>query len=109
MRASFRGNRQCSREHFDRFVSPSYHSKGRTRPTPRGETPTAYIPSRSRSIVRSVPITDDDIRRFQAIWREEFEEDITADEARAHIGRLDALYLMLLRPLPEESRDTQNP
>jgi hypothetical protein len=76
---------------------------------PRGETPTAYIPLRSRRIVFSVPITDDDIRRFQAIWREEFEEDITADEARAHIGRLDALYLMLLRPLPKpsESEDTQ--
>jgi hypothetical protein len=54
-----------------------------------------------------VPITDDDIRRFQAIWREEFEEDITADEAREHIARLDALYVMLLRPLPEESADTQ--
>jgi hypothetical protein len=56
-----------------------------------------------------VPITDDDIRRFQAIWREEFEEDITTDETREHIARLDALYVMLLRPLPEssESEDTQ--
>jgi hypothetical protein len=44
-----------------------------------------------------VRITDDDIRRFQAIWLKEFEEEITVDEAREHIGRLDALYLMLAR------------
>lgn len=42
-------------------------------------------------------ITDDDIRRFQEIWREEFEEEITADAAREHIARLDALYLLLYR------------
>jgi hypothetical protein len=44
-----------------------------------------------------VRITDDDICRFQAIWLEEFEEEITVDEAREHICRLDALYLMLAR------------
>lgn len=55
-----------------------------------------------------MPITDDDIRRFQEIWREEFEEDIQADEARAHIARLDALYLILLRPLPDR-RDASTP
>ncbi|HEX4961375.1 MAG TPA: hypothetical protein VF173_11090 [Thermoanaerobaculia bacterium] len=62
-------------------------------------------------------ITDDDIRRFQEIWREEFEEDIGTDEAREHITRLDALYLLLARPRPKEgqepvplnSEDTQNP
>ena len=43
-------------------------------------------------------ITDDDIRRFQEIWREEFEEEITVDEAREHISRLDALYLLLYGP-----------
>lgn len=42
-------------------------------------------------------ITDEDIRRFQAIWREELEEDLSADEAREHIARLDALYLLLAR------------
>lgn len=42
-------------------------------------------------------ITNDDIRRFQEIWREEFQEEITADEAREHIARLDALYLFLYR------------
>ena len=43
-------------------------------------------------------ITDDDIRRFQDIWREEFGEEITVDEAREHITRLDALYLLLYGP-----------
>jgi hypothetical protein len=63
-----------------------------------------------------VRITDDDIRRFQEIWLEEFEEEITVDEAREHISRLDALYLMLARrPAASEDRtpsrveDTQNP
>jgi hypothetical protein len=63
-----------------------------------------------------VEITDDDIRRFQKIWREEFEEEITADEAREHIARLDALYLLLLRPrarremlAPLDSEVTNNP
>jgi hypothetical protein len=46
----------------------------------------------------SVQITDDDIRRFQEIWREEFEEEITTKEAREHITRLDALYLLLYGP-----------
>jgi hypothetical protein len=62
-----------------------------------------------------VRITDDDIRRFQEIWREEFEEEINADEAREHIGRLDALYLLLSRrpakgqePGPLRTEDTQN-
>jgi hypothetical protein len=63
-----------------------------------------------------VRITDDDIRRFQAIWLEEFEEEITVDEAREHIGRLDTLYLMLARRpaassdrTPSRVEDTQKP
>lgn len=61
-------------------------------------------------------ITDDDIRRFQAIWLEEFEEEITVDEAREHISRLDTLYLMLARRpaassdrTPSRVEDTQKP
>ena len=60
-------------------------------------------------------ITDNDIRRFQGIWREEFDEEIGADEAREQITRLDALYLLLARPhakgeepAPLKSEDTQN-
>jgi hypothetical protein len=60
-----------------------------------------------------VRITDDDIRRFQGIWREEFKEEITEDEAREHIARLDALYLMLARTpakkdKPLGTEDTQH-
>ncbi len=44
-------------------------------------------------------ITDEDIRKFQEIWREEFAEEIAAEEAREHIARLDSLYLLLARPL----------
>jgi hypothetical protein len=45
-----------------------------------------------------VRITDDDICRFQGIWREEFAEEIGAEAAREHIARLDTLYLLLARP-----------
>jgi hypothetical protein len=59
---------------------------------------TAYLAQQTACTVVCVRITGDDIRRFQEIWREEFAEEITADEAREHITRLDALYLMLARP-----------
>jgi hypothetical protein len=49
-----------------------------------------------------VHITDNDIHKFQGIWREEFAEEIGADEAREHIARLDALYLLLARPRARE-------
>lgn len=52
-------------------------------------------------------ITDDDIRRFQEIWREEFAEEISADEAREHIARLDTLYLLFLRPSMSEDTNDQ--
>jgi RNA binding exosome subunit len=44
-----------------------------------------------------VRITDEDIRKFREIWREEFAEEIAAEEAREHIARLDTLYLLLAR------------
>jgi len=56
-----------------------------------------------------VRITDDDIRRFQEIWREEFAEEINADDARAHIIRLDSFFLFLARrPHLSRSEDTQH-
>jgi hypothetical protein len=48
--------------------------------------------------VRSTTITSEDVRRFQEIWREEFEEEISGDDARYHIYRLDTLYLLLRAP-----------
>jgi hypothetical protein len=59
-----------------------------------------------------VQIKDDDIRRLQEIWREEFAEEITGEDARAQIARLDAYYLFLTRrtaAVPASgSEDTQN-
>jgi hypothetical protein len=52
-----------------------------------------------------VRITDDDIRKFREIWREEFSEEIAAEEAREHIARLDTLYLLLARP-PAQGEET---
>ena len=59
-------------------------------------------------------ITDEDIRKFREIWREEFAEEIAADEAREHIARLDTLYLLLARPSvrgeePAASRSEDTP
>ncbi len=42
-------------------------------------------------------ITQEEIDRFRQIWQEEYGEKISEDEARAHISRLDALYLFLAR------------
>jgi hypothetical protein len=40
-------------------------------------------------------ITKKEIERFQQIWREELEEEISEDEVRAQIRKLDALYVLL--------------
>jgi hypothetical protein len=50
-----------------------------------------------------VRITADDICKFQEIWREEFQEELGADETREHIARLDALYLLLARSAKREA------
>jgi hypothetical protein len=44
-----------------------------------------------------VEITHDDIRRFRELWRDEFGEELSAEDARHHIARLDQLFLMLAR------------
>jgi hypothetical protein len=107
---------------FDGYVSSSYHRRQRSNHSPnrtshpqRAPAFPAYLVSFPQRILVLVRITDDDIRRFQEIWREEFEEDISVDGAREHIGRLDALYLMLARPpvkgqeaAPSGTEDTQN-
>jgi hypothetical protein len=47
-------------------------------------------------------ITDEDIKRFREIWRAEFRETISEDEARHYILRLDSLYIMLAkRPIAD--------
>jgi hypothetical protein len=44
-------------------------------------------------------ITPKDVEEFRRIWQEEFKEDITPEEAIAQIGKLDALYTLLARPV----------
>jgi hypothetical protein len=47
-------------------------------------------------------ITSEDIGRLRQIWQEEFDEGISDEEARFHIGRLDTLYLLLSRRPPKD-------
>ena len=42
------------------------------------------------------------------IYKEEYEEDITEDEAREYIARLMRLYEVIARPLPEEEVPESN-
>jgi hypothetical protein len=45
-------------------------------------------------------LTDDDIREYQKIWKEEFGEDISADHARRSISEMLELYRMLFLENP---------
>jgi len=42
---------------------------------------------------------DDDIREFTDLWKQEFGETLTKDEARHHASQLLELYALLARPL----------
>lgn len=43
-------------------------------------------------------LTEDDVRAFIAIWREEFQETISFDEAKHRASLLIDLYLLLYGP-----------
>ncbi len=48
-------------------------------------------------------LTDEDVQEFAAIWKEEFDEEISEAEARRHASQLIQLYTLLVKPsLPEE-------
>ena len=48
-------------------------------------------------------LTDEDLREFAAIWKEEFDEEISAEGARRRATQLMQLYTLLVKPsLPEE-------
>lgn len=51
-------------------------------------------------------ITNEEVRRFQEIWKEEFGEEISEDEARSGIRRLDTLFLLLARRRPSDDQAT---
>lgn len=48
-------------------------------------------------------LTDGDIKDFQRLWREEFQEEVPADIARERASRLIDLYLLFLK----EKRKTE--
>jgi len=48
-------------------------------------------------------LTDEDVREFAMIWKEEFSEEISEAEARRHASQLIQLYALLVEPsFPEE-------
>jgi hypothetical protein len=47
-------------------------------------------------------LNERDIREFAAIWKEEFNEELTPDAARHHASELVELYALLAQPLPSE-------
>ncbi len=47
-------------------------------------------------------LTEDDLQEFMQIWREDFNEPITAEEARQRATALLDLYVLLSSPAPEE-------
>jgi hypothetical protein len=47
-------------------------------------------------------LTEDDLEEFMEIWREEFNEPITAEDASQRATALLDLYVILSSPGPEE-------
>jgi hypothetical protein len=45
-----------------------------------------------------------DIREFTEIWKQEFNEDLSPDEARHNASQLLELFSLLAKPLPSEQR-----
>ena len=46
-------------------------------------------------------LSDEDVAKFQALWKEEFNEEITADFARKRQTELLRLYVLLLGGPPD--------
>jgi hypothetical protein len=55
-----------------------------------------------------VKLTDQDLKEFCQIWKEEFDEEISIEEARQHASSLLELYSVLARPLPSELASEEN-
>ncbi len=49
-----------------------------------------------------VQLTDEDIRDLIEVWRQEFGETLTVEQARHHGSQIIQLCLLLARPLPSE-------
>ena len=60
---------------------------------------------RRRRYDSAMKVTDEALQEYRRLWRKEFGEDITLEEARDITTRLLALYEALCMPLPEERRE----
>ena len=49
--------------------------------------------------------SEDDIAKFQKIWKNEFKEEISVDRASHEISLLVEIYTVLAEPLPNEKKD----
>ena len=47
-------------------------------------------------------LADEDIGEFTVLWKKEFKEALSPDEARHHASQLLELYALLSKPLPSE-------
>jgi hypothetical protein len=62
------------------------------------------------AIVHSAPtiapmdLDERDVREFAEIWKKEFKEDLTLEEARRNGSQLVELFSLLAKPLPSEER-----
>ena len=87
-------------------------SNGRARHAPEGVPLTAgsrlwQTGSEPRTVSR-VKLTDEDIRDLIEVWRQEFGETLTVEQARHHGSQIMQLCLLLARPLRSE-RAAQEP
>ena len=56
-----------------------------------------------------VKLTDEDIRDLIEVWRQEFGETLTVEQAHHHGSQIMRLCLLLARPLPGERVAEEEP
>ena len=50
-------------------------------------------------------LTDQDLQEFCEIWKEEYNETLTLDEARQHACQLLELFMLVAKPPPAASAE----
>ncbi|MBI3818865.1 MAG: hypothetical protein HY286_09270 [Planctomycetes bacterium] len=55
----------------------------------------------------SLSFSDAEIEEFRAIWKKEFKEEITVEQARREAFLLMELYSLLIEPVPEGESDVK--
>jgi hypothetical protein len=64
----------------------------------------AFVYFYSHPRMQRMEIDEQDIREFTEIWKREFKEDLSPDEARSSATRLLELFWLLAQPLSSEKR-----